>query len=267
MFPGPGKRRVGVVLSAGGLRGAAHLGVLRQLILRHVPIDVLVGVSAGAIIAAYYAGAGLTVNELIGDAPTFRGRHLLMHGLTLRAPRIVREYLRPLCGIIPQRLEQLEQARFDVLHHGVGQLGIVCHDLVTNRPRYFSTDDHAGMTLADVARASAAVPGVFPSKTITFGAETMRLVDGGIGDSLPIEFARSPALGATHLIVSDCRLVASAPPEDSDSLIYIRPELDGLRTLHGPRTALIKAVASGEAAITPAVIKRLEEWSPVPLHV
>lgn len=267
MFSGPSKRRVGVVLSAGGLRGAAHLGVLRQLIRRHVPIHVLVGVSAGAIIAAYYAGAGLTVNELIGDAPTFRGRHLLMHGLTLRAPRVVQGYLRQFCGIIPQRLEQLERAQFDVLHHGVEQLGIVCHDLVTNRPRYFSTGDHAGMTLANVARASAAVPGVFPATTVTIGTETVRLVDGGIGDSLPIDFARSPALGATHLVVSDCRLVAAAPPQENESLIYIRPELDGLRTLHGPRTALINAVASGEAAVTPAVMERLQDWSAAPLHV
>ena len=40
--------RVAVVLSAGGLRGAAHAGVLRQLVRHGIRIDAIVGVSAGA---------------------------------------------------------------------------------------------------------------------------------------------------------------------------------------------------------------------------
>ena len=67
--------RVGIVLSGGGLRGAAHLGVLRRMVRHHIPIHVMVGVSAGAIIAAYYAAVGLSVHEMIEQAPEFRGRH------------------------------------------------------------------------------------------------------------------------------------------------------------------------------------------------
>jgi NTE family protein len=260
MYSAMSKIRVGLVLSGGGLRGAAHLGVLRSIV-RRIPIHVIVGVSAGAIIGAYYAGVGLSVNELVDDAPTFRGRHLVMHGITLRTHESLRPFLRRFCGIIPQRLAQLEQARFDVLHHGVERLGIVCHDLVSNRPQYFSTVNHMGMKLADVARASAAVPGVFPAKQVTIGSETLRLVDGGLGDGLPIEFARSPELDATHLIVSDCRLTPTGGIRDDDRLIYVRPQLDGLRTLHGPRTALMKAVWHGEAAVSPAVVDRIERWS------
>ena len=258
--------RVGLVLSGGGLRGAAHLGVLRNLVRHHIPIHVIVGVSAGAIIAAYYAAVGLTANELIGDAPSLRGRHLVMHGVTLRAHTSLKPYLRRFCGIIPERLSQLERARFDVLHHGVERLGIVCHDVAANRPRYFSTLDHGGMSVSDIARASAAVPGVFPPKVVTVGRETMRLADGGIGDSLPIDFARSPLLGATHLIVSDCRMTATPPPEN-DRLVYVRPELDGLRTMHGPRTALMKAVWRGEAAVTRPLIARVERWTPDPVYM
>src|ERR1019366_1836599 len=95
--------RVGLVLSAGGVRGAAHLGVLRQLVQHQIPIDVMVGVSAGAIIASYYAAAGLPLEHMIADAPAFRGRHLLMHGVTLRAPRMLQPYLRRFCGVIPTR--------------------------------------------------------------------------------------------------------------------------------------------------------------------
>jgi len=257
--------RVGIVLSGGGLRGAAHLGVLRLIARHHVPVSVMVGVSAGAIIAAYYAAVGLSVHEMIEEAPKFRGRHLVMHGLTLRAHSALKPYLRRFCGIIPERLAQLERAEFDTLHHGVERLGIVCHDLCRNQPCYFSTADHRGLRLADIARASAAVPGVFPAKTMTIGQETVRLVDGGVSGPLPTGFARSPVMGATHLIVSDCRLTASAAPSNSDSLIYVRPDLEGLQPFRAPRTALLTAVRRGEAAVTPEVIEHLQSWCVAPL--
>ena len=124
-----GPVRIGLVLSAGGLRGAAHVGVIRQLIRNDVRIDAIVGVSAGAIIAAYYAAVGLNLDELVGDARTFRGRHLLNHSLGVRLGGRLGRRLTPYCGVIPDRLRQLEAGSFDRLHHGVQRLGIVCHDL------------------------------------------------------------------------------------------------------------------------------------------
>src|SRR5262245_24353229 len=47
--------RVALVLGGGGARGYAHLGVLKALEEAHVPIDVIVGVSAGSIVGALYA--------------------------------------------------------------------------------------------------------------------------------------------------------------------------------------------------------------------
>src|SRR5262245_62630330 len=76
--------RVAVVLSGGGLRGAGHVGVLQQLVAHDIPIDIIVGSSAGAVVAAYYAAVGLTLGELIHDAREFRGRHLLAHSLNVR---------------------------------------------------------------------------------------------------------------------------------------------------------------------------------------
>jgi NTE family protein len=253
--------RIGVVLSAGGLRGVAHLGVLRRLVRDQIPVHVIVGVSAGAIIAAYHAAVGLTVHEMIDMVPGFRGRHLFMHGLTLKARPRLKPYLRRFCGVIPQRLDQLEAATFDALHHGIGRLGIVCHDLIKNQTCYFSTADSRGVRLADVARASAAVPGVMPPKTMVVGRDTVCLADGGISDSLPIDFARSPAMGATHVIVSDCRYTVPVPPPAREWLVYVRPDLDGVRPMRAPRTALMQAVSRGEAAVTADVVDRLRRWS------
>src|SRR3977135_2651749 len=130
--------RIGIVLSAGGLRGAAHLGVLRRLVRHHVPVEVMVGVSAGAIVAAYYAAGGLRINDMIEQAAVFRGRHILMHGLTLRAHPRLKPYLRRFCGIIPQRLEQLETASFATLHHGIKRLRLVWPRHHRNKPLYLS---------------------------------------------------------------------------------------------------------------------------------
>src|ERR671922_1186663 len=117
--------RVGVVLSAGGLRGAAHVGVLRQLVLNRIPIDAIVGVSAGAVVAAYYAAVGLDLDELIADAEAFRGRHLLMYSLNVRLGYRFEGRLALRCGVIPTRLRQLETAALGRRHPGVRGLGIV----------------------------------------------------------------------------------------------------------------------------------------------
>jgi predicted acylesterase/phospholipase RssA len=107
----------GLVLSGGGLRGASHVGVLQQLVDHDVPVDVIVGASAGAVIAAYYAAIGLTVEALIDDAATFRGRHLIAHSVNTRLRGRWGGALSKDSGLIPERLEQLERATFDELHH------------------------------------------------------------------------------------------------------------------------------------------------------
>lgn len=251
--------RIGIVLSAGGVRGAAHLGVLRQIVRHQIPIDVMVGVSAGAIIASYYAAVGLTLEHMIDDAPAFRGRHLLMHGVTLRAPSVLKPYLRRFCGVIPTRLAQLEAASFDRLYHGIDRLGIVCHDLISHRPVYFSTGQCHGVRLSDITRASAAVQGVMPSRVLSVAGRSFRLTDGGVSDSLPVDFARSPGLDATHLIVSDCRRGALLEPAKSN-LVYIRPQLDGIGSLRAPHTTLLTAVRQGEEAVSNAVIREIQRW-------
>jgi predicted acylesterase/phospholipase RssA len=149
---GTSARRIGLVLSGGGLRGAAHVGVLQQLVRHNIPIDVIVGASAGAVIAAYYAAVGLSIEELAADARMFRGRHLVGHSINVRLAGRFERILAPHCGVIPKRLEQLEAASFDHLHHGVRELGVVCHDVVTRRPCYFSRATDRGVRLSDVVR-------------------------------------------------------------------------------------------------------------------
>lgn len=250
--------RLGLVLSAGGLRGAAHAGLLRQLVRHRIPIDSIVGVSAGAVVAAYYAAVGLSVDELIADAANFRGRHLLSHSLNVRLAYRFDRRLRRWCGVIPGRLAQLETARFDRLHHGVRRLGIVCHDLATRAPRYFASGMAHGAELPEVVRASASIPWLFPPVMPSFDA-TARLTDGGASDPVPVVFARSAPIGATHLIVSDCRWIGREAPCDNRT-IWVRHRAARAGTLWSPRRGLLQAVREGEAAVTDEILDRIRSW-------
>lgn len=252
------ERRIAVVLSAGGLRGAAHVGVLRQLVREGVPIDALVGVSAGAVVAAYYAAVGLSFDELIHDAAIFRARHLLAYSVNIRCRGRFEGALEPWCGVIPDRLRQLESASFERLHHGVQHLGIVCHDTRARRPRYFTASVNRGPALADLVRASASIPRLFPPVPVVCNGEEWRLTDGGISDAVPVAFALD-AIGATHVIVSDSRWVGRVPTVDA-STVWIRPRMAHTGTLWSPRRGLPASVAAGEAAVTEDVLLRIRSW-------
>jgi len=251
--------RVAVVLSAGGLRGAAHAGVLRQLVRHGIRIDAIVGVSAGAVVAAYYAAVGLDVEDLVWDAAVFRGRHLLLHSLNVRLAYRLERRLGPRCGVIPERLRQLEDARFDRLHHGVQRLGIVCHDVRSRSTRYFATGTDHGVPLSAAVRASASIPHLFPPIAVSGDGEPLELIDGGVSDALPLTFARGPAIGATHVIVSDCRWIGRVPVTDPRT-VWIRPRMWTTGTLWAPARGLALAVRDGEAAVTPEALRRIHDW-------
>ena len=55
--------RIGLVLGGGGARGAAHIGVLKELERLRVPVDAIVGTSMGAAVGGLYA-SGMTADEL-----------------------------------------------------------------------------------------------------------------------------------------------------------------------------------------------------------
>ncbi len=66
-------QRVGLVLSGGGAKGLAHIGVIKVLEENEIPIDYIAGTSMGAIIGALYA-SGYTTDEMIQlvNSPEFR---------------------------------------------------------------------------------------------------------------------------------------------------------------------------------------------------
>ena len=75
--------KVGLVLSGGGARGAAHIGVIRLLEEMQIPVDYVVGTSMGAIIGALYA-IGYTADEMDSLMMTQDWKHLLSNDLPRR---------------------------------------------------------------------------------------------------------------------------------------------------------------------------------------
>ena len=61
--PADERPTVGLVLSGGGAKGMAHVGVLRVLEEMHIPVDIVVGTSAGSAVGALYA-SGMSVADI-----------------------------------------------------------------------------------------------------------------------------------------------------------------------------------------------------------
>ncbi|HZF16211.1 MAG TPA: patatin-like phospholipase family protein [Steroidobacteraceae bacterium] len=207
--------RIGLVLSGGGARGGAHIGVLKVLEQEHVPIDAIAGTSMGAIVGGLYA-AGLTPKEIeeklvsidwqdaFRDRPprrelTFRRKQddnsflvrfpLGVRGGEFRLPkgliqgqkltRMLREYTAPVATV----------SNFDQLPI---PFRAVATDLETGEARIFASGD-----LVTAMRASMSAPGVFAPVEI----DGRLLVDGGLAENLPIDVMRT--MNVDVLIVVD----------------------------------------------------------------
>ena len=166
---------VGVVLSGGGARAFAHLGVLEELLAAGVLIDRIAGVSLGSLVAGgLAAGHGSDVlaeafkASFVDDNPT--GDYTLPLFSMIRGSR-TRALLDRYFG--ETRIEEL-QIRFFCLS---------C-DLISRE-----TVIHKTGRLRDAIHASLSIPGIFPPISTPEGR---LLVDGGVLDNLPVEpMARS----------------------------------------------------------------------------
>lgn len=207
--------RIGLVLSGGGARGIAHIGVLKVLEEQRVPIDAIAGTSMGAVVGGLYA-SGLDAaaiekafaevdwatafdDRTSRDKLSFRRKEddqgLLFNfqvGLRdgrLRVPRGLVEGQK--FGLILRALtwKTATIRDFDALPI---PFRAVAADLGTGEPVVMDSGD-----LVLALRASMAVPGAF-SPVERLGRQ---LIDGSVADNLPVDVARR--MGVDRLIVVD----------------------------------------------------------------
>jgi NTE family protein len=171
------RRGVGLVLSGGGARGFAHLGIIRALREARVPIDFVGGSSIGAIIAAGVA-VGWSDEEMA-----------LRYRRSFVDSNPVNDYTFPFVALTRGRkVARLLQREYgDVLIEDLRRpYFCVSANLTTGRAL-----EHRDGRLVDALRASVAIPGVMPP---VYRGEDV-LVDGAAINNLPVDIMQSHAPG------------------------------------------------------------------------
>lgn len=276
--------KIGLALSGGGARGAAHIGVLKVLEELRIPVDYIAGTSAGAIMGGMYASGlspeemkhsllSIDWNDILTDRPprqelSFRQKqkdftHLFALEFGVRDWELV----------LSKGFISGHKLSFYLRSVTLRSAGIKDFDRLPIPYRAVATDIENGEAvvlrhgeLADAMRASMAVPGIFTPVEIN----GRLLVDGGMSSQLPVDVVR--AMGADVVIVVNIGMplyrrdeLVSVVDISAQTLsflteknaaeqlarmrpqdILIAPDLGEINSADFPRTAEI--VAHGEAA-------------------
>jgi len=160
-------KKVGIVLSGGGIRGIAHLGVLKALINAGINFSHISGTSAGSIVGAFYA-AGIDPEE---------GLNIFMKTKLLR-------FIRPAVGSLGligiEHTSNLLKTFFpeDKIENLKIPLTIVATNFSEGNLVYFNKGP-----LIRAIQASCCLPGIFRPIMI----DNQMYVDGGILNNFPVE--------------------------------------------------------------------------------
>ncbi len=233
--------KIGLALSGGGARGAAHIGVIRVLEENNVPIDYSAGTSMGAIVGGLYS-AGMSTDEIeaglasmdwdgiFNDRPprsdrSFRRKRDDDLYLIKAKPGFNNGELDLPRGLVQGQKIDLELARLvlpvatvDDFDDLMIPFRAVATDIATGQEVAIGSGN-----LGLAIRASMSIPAAF-APTIIDGR---LLVDGGVSNNLPINVVRD--MGADVVIAIDI----STPlleQEDIDSVLLITQQLTGLLT-------------------------------------
>ena len=203
--PAKAKRtRIGLVLSGGGARGIAHIGVLKVLRDLQVPIDCITGTSMGGIVGAIYA-TGMPVDEMETAVKAIDWKEVLKDRpnrrlMTERRKEEESGYLaRPELGYRDGAFQfpggvlygqNIEQLFGELASRGEGvsdftrlpyPFKAVATDIETGTPYVLDKG-----SLPKAMRATMSVPGAMAPAEI----DGRRLLDGGLVQNLPVALAR-----------------------------------------------------------------------------
>jgi NTE family protein len=162
-------RAIGIVLSGGGARGTAHIGVLEELLAAGVEIDRVGGTSMGALVSGLFA-SGMSSDEIATAVAREMVARNPLNDYTLPLVALTRgrkgeAMVRRLFG--ERTIEALERDYF-----------AVSSDLIANE-----AVEHRQGPLAEAVGASISIPGYVPP--VALGDRL--LVDGGVLNNLPVD--------------------------------------------------------------------------------
>ena len=240
--------KVCLVLSGGGARGAAHVGVIQVLEELRVPVDCIAGTSMGALVGAAYA-SGMSVAEMeamLGEITT----GLLFKEKPPRQEQAIRRKLEDNLDLFGFEMGQRDTGLLlpkgvvsgvqleTVLRRLSRAKGFLNFDQLPIPFRAVATDLVSGKSvvfregeLANVMRASMSVPGVIAPAEF----DGKMLVDGGLTDNLPVEVA--PRMGADIVIAVNLG-TPLAPRDQLNSVLGITGQVINLLTEQNVRASL-----------------------------
>lgn len=175
-----------LVLSGGGLKGLAHVGVLRALQERGLRPSLVVGSSIGSLVGAAWA-SGASLDVLAARALAVRRRDVFQ---VAHYDMAVRRLLSPAI----YRREPLDRLIHSVLGERtfrdlIAPLLVSTVDLNSGEQVVWGTPERREVRLADAVFASCALPGIFPPRAI--GGRYY--VDGAVVENLPVRLAAQAA--------------------------------------------------------------------------
>jgi predicted patatin/cPLA2 family phospholipase len=170
----------GLVLEGGAMRGLWTAGITDVMMEHGIEPDGLIGVSAGAAFGCNYKsrqiGRAIRYNTRFAKDPRYSGvRSLLKSG----------DYFNAEFGyhIVPKQYDIFDD---DAFNQNPMEFIVVCTDVETGKPVYKPLTKVTSDTY-DWIRASASMP--LMSRVIEL--EGRKLLDGGVGDSIPLEYFES----------------------------------------------------------------------------
>lgn len=192
----------GLVLSGGGARGLAHIGVLEVLEAEGFNAQVVAGTSMGAVVGALYA-TGKTPGEILEIARSTPWLRLLdlVPRPGLFSQRGLRDFL---ARQLPPRFDQLGR-----------KLVVTAVDLEAGKLAYFSEGDLPGAVLASAAYPGLLAPVPYEGRTY---------VDGGVLDNLPVDAARF--LRAKYVLAVDVTPEMNLPGVPRSAIGQVRRAID-----------------------------------------
>lgn len=253
--------RVVLVLSGGGARGAAHIGVLEVLEKLRVPVDAVVGTSMGAVVGGLYASgyspedlatiiAEADWGSLLSDAPP-RDELWFRRRQDTRRFQVDLEFgWRNHAPVLPPGLLLGRNIEMFLERLTLPVAGIDDFDELRLPYRCVATDlgdgsavVFEGGNLMRAIRASMSLPGVFSPVEL----EGRKLVDGGVVDNIPVDVAR--ALGADVVIVVDISTPLKGVDEMGSALGVSDQVIGILMTQNRLRS--LELIGEGDLVMTP----------------